>query len=59
MQYISPNRQYGVLYNTFDGTYEVVQVVGGAGSATWPVVAERDWFKDARERADLLDAGAK
>jgi hypothetical protein len=65
MQYISQNRRYGVLYvglsrpGVSAGTYDVVEVIGGEGSATWPVVRNWDWFKDARIDADEFDRQAE
>jgi predicted transcriptional regulator of viral defense system len=56
MQYLSSRKTHGVLYRTINGTYDVVEVRAGEGAATWPVVANRDWFKDARILAEEFDA---
>lgn len=47
--YISAAARFYVTYRAIDGTYDV---------RTWPsqnILANYDWFKDARIKADALD----
>jgi hypothetical protein len=52
---LSKTGKFAVEYVTGNGTYDILQVVPGTDSRSWPIKGNRDWKQHAIEFANKLD----